>query len=89
MQLYLARQLGAIWPLQLALAEQGRRGSPAPSLRRGRACRGPATSACATRRCTHLDEGGVFIAVGALHLPGRQGLVALLREAGYTVTAVE
>ena len=37
----------------------------------------------------HLGEGGVLIAVGALHLPGQQGLVALLREAGYTVTAVE
>jgi uncharacterized protein YbaP (TraB family) len=36
-----------------------------------------------------LDEGGVFIAVGALHLSGEKGLVALLREAGYTVTPVE
>ncbi len=34
-----------------------------------------------------LEEGGLFIAVGALHLPGKKGLVALLREAGYTVTA--
>jgi uncharacterized protein YbaP (TraB family) len=36
-----------------------------------------------------LAEGSAMIAVGALHLPGRQGLVALLREAGYTVTPVE
>lgn len=36
-----------------------------------------------------LDKGGAFIAVGALHLPGDKGLVALFREAGYTVTAVE
>jgi hypothetical protein len=36
-----------------------------------------------------LEEGNAFIAVGGLHLPGRQGLVTLLREAGYTVTAVE
>lgn len=34
-----------------------------------------------------LDEGGAFIAVGVLHLPGEEGLVALLREAGYTVSA--
>ncbi|MCK5089061.1 MAG: TraB/GumN family protein [Hyphomicrobiaceae bacterium] len=36
-----------------------------------------------------LTQGGVFIAVGALHLPSKNGLVALLRQAGYTVTAVE
>ncbi|TPW29979.1 polysaccharide biosynthesis protein GumN [Pararhizobium mangrovi] len=32
-----------------------------------------------------IDAGGAFIAVGALHLPGREGLVARLRKAGYTV----
>jgi len=36
-----------------------------------------------------LDEGGAFIAVGALHLPGTDGLVALLRKAGYTVTRAD
>lgn len=33
-----------------------------------------------------LTQGNAFIAVGALHLPGKQGLVELLRERGYTVT---
>ena len=36
-----------------------------------------------------LDKGGVFIAVGALHLPGDKGLVALLRDGGYTVSPIE
>ncbi len=36
-----------------------------------------------------LREGGAFIAVGALHLPGKNGLVDLFRRAGYTVTPVK
>lgn len=36
-----------------------------------------------------IDAGGAFIAVGALHLSGPKGLVALYRESGYTVTPVE
>lgn len=33
-----------------------------------------------------LEKGGAFIAVGALHLPGDEGVVELLRKAGYKVT---
>lgn len=33
-----------------------------------------------------LSEGSTFVAVGALHLPGEQGLIQLLRDKGYTVT---
>lgn len=35
-----------------------------------------------------LQEGNAFIAVGAGHLPGDQGLLALLHRAGYRVTPV-
>jgi uncharacterized protein YbaP (TraB family) len=35
-----------------------------------------------------IDQGNAFIAVGALHLPGPDGLIELLRKAGHTVTAV-
>ncbi|MCY6383423.1 TraB/GumN family protein [Hoeflea prorocentri] len=35
-----------------------------------------------------LKDGGAFVAVGALHIPGKDGLVELLRSDGYTVTAV-
>jgi uncharacterized protein YbaP (TraB family) len=35
-----------------------------------------------------IDAGNAFIAVGALHLPGPDGLIEQLRKAGHTVTAV-
>lgn len=35
-----------------------------------------------------LAEGNVFMAVGALHLVGDEGVVELFRKKGYTVTAV-
>lgn len=42
----------------------------------------------AERAEEYLADGNAFIAVGALHLPGQEGLVNLLRQAGYTVEAV-
>jgi len=36
-----------------------------------------------------IEKGGAFIAVGALHLHGEAGLVALYRQAGYRVTVVK
>jgi uncharacterized protein YbaP (TraB family) len=35
-----------------------------------------------------LAKGNAFVAVGALHLPGSEGLIELFRKAGYAVTAV-
>lgn len=40
------------------------------------------------RSLEELAQGGVLIAVGGFHLPGRAGMIALLREAGYTVTRI-
>lgn len=42
----------------------------------------------ATRAEPILKNGGAFMAVGALHLPGKEGLVELLRAQGFTVTRV-
>lgn len=39
----------------------------------------------AERAKRYLDQGGAFIAIGALHLPGKEGVVQLLREQGLSV----
>ena len=40
------------------------------------------------RMQTRLSEGNAFIAVGALHLPGKEGILNLLYKQGYKVKAV-
>lgn len=35
-----------------------------------------------------IEDGGAFVAVGALHLPGAKGLIELYRQAGFVVTKV-
>jgi len=36
----------------------------------------------------YLRQGKAFVAVGALHLPGKTGLLERLQQQGYTVTPV-
>ena len=40
------------------------------------------------RMAPRLAEGNAFIAVGALHLPGEKGVLNLLQQGGYRVSAV-
>ncbi len=40
------------------------------------------------RMLPHLNQGRIFIAVGALHLPGKQGLIKLLRQQQFTLTPI-
>ena len=42
----------------------------------------------AERLQAYLQEGDVFVAVGALHLPGETGLLNLLQQHGYTVRVI-
>jgi uncharacterized protein len=41
-----------------------------------------------TRASPLLEKGGAFVAVGALHLTGKDGLIERVRAAGYQVTKV-
>lgn len=40
------------------------------------------------RAMPYLEQGGAIIAVGALHLPGEEGLIRLLEQEGFTVEGV-
>jgi uncharacterized protein len=40
------------------------------------------------RMTDRLAEGGVFVAVGALHLPGERGILNLLAGRGYRISRV-
>jgi uncharacterized protein YbaP (TraB family) len=87
-QLYLERQLGLVVPLSVALSELRAlkidgmdRFMKTVVVQRNHGMRDKALPL--------LEKGGAFIAVGALHLVGDEGLVALFRKAGYTVTAVD
>lgn len=87
-QMYVKREIGAAMPFQVALAaEHGKPESIFDGFKkillvdRNAKMRDSALPL--------LEKGDAFIAVGSLHLPGDTGLVALLRDAGYTITAVE
>ena len=87
-QLYLDRRITAALPLQLAMARQAGVGEGAFAGFQQKLLTERNEKMISVAEPL-LTQGGVFIAVGALHLPSKNGLVALLRQAGYTVTAVE
>ena len=85
--LYAAQMIGAIGPL---LSELGG-AMPAAAAANQDAANAlvvPRNRLMFERARPEVDEGGAFIAVGALHLSGETGLVALFRDAGYTLTRI-
>ncbi|MFM9938505.1 MAG: TraB/GumN family protein [Hyphomicrobiaceae bacterium] len=85
---YLASDLGMIWAVQSELWREHGVGEAAA----GAFMRELVVVRNKRMRDTvmpYVAKGGTFIAVGALHLPGKDGLVALFQEAGYKATPVE
>ena len=88
LQFYLKRQMGAAMPFQIRLANAiGVEASAFDGFQRLLLEERNARMSQSAQPL--IDKGGAFIAVGALHLSGPKGLVALLREAGYSVTTAE
>lgn len=87
-QRYLKRELGVIWPLQEELWRSVGQ-DPAAFRSFQKELLGVRNGNMRDAALPLLAKGGVFIAVGALHLPGNDGLVELFRQAGYTVTPAE
>jgi uncharacterized protein len=86
--LYLARNISALLPLQQEIDKAG--GVNATTLEALRQSTiEDRNIRMRDRLAMHLAYGGVFAAVAAIHLPGAKGLVELLKDAGFTLTAVE
>lgn len=84
--LYENEDTGAFWPLFRAVLPAGE-GDDAGYAEFEEAMITSRNQVMADNAAPILDRGGAFVAVGALHLPGPEGLVEKLRRAGYTVTA--
>lgn len=80
---YLRRDLDAIYRLARQTTDPGDE-----SLREALEERlfGVRNRKMAERMAARFDEGGAFVAIGALHLPGESGVLHLLEQRGYTVT---
>lgn len=87
-RLYAARRIGAVWPLQEALWLRAGF-EPAAFASFQRALLTQRNGRMRDAALPLIEKGGAFIAVGALHLPGPEGLVELIRKAGWTITAAE
>jgi uncharacterized protein YbaP (TraB family) len=87
--LYAAGDIAAVWPFFRAVMPPETTGDEAGFAAFQEAMIVSRNRTMAEEAAPHFDAGGAFVAVGALHLPGADGLVELLRARGYAVTRVE
>lgn len=86
--LYLRGEIGAIWPMLRAVAPEAA-GNAQDYADFQKTLIDSRNTVMADRAIPILADGSAFIAVGALHLPGRDGLVEKFRQRGYTVTRLD
>lgn len=86
-QSYLNGKMGVVFPLMKEIMPKSGQGEGALKLQEILIDKRNVTMA--DRAEPILQAGPTFVAVGALHLPGKTGLVKLLRAKGYRVTAVQ
>lgn len=86
--LYLSGDIGATMPMLKTVAADGEENDSDYAAFEQRIIL-DRNKVMAERAAPILAAGNVFMAVGALHLPGESGLVELLRKQGFTVTAVD
>ncbi|CCF21205.1 GumN family protein [Pseudorhizobium banfieldiae] len=85
-ELYLAEETGVTIPALKALTPTLTEGDESAYAAFESAVISDRNHRMAERAAPILAEGGAFVAIGALHLPGEDGLVELLRKQGFTVS---
>ncbi len=86
-ELYRFRRIDAVWDLTRLMAPKaGMTDAVLADLKN--ALVGKRNVRLHSRARPLIDQGGAFIAIGAMHLIGEEGLVSQLRRDGFTVTAI-
>lgn len=86
--LYENQDIGMFWPLMReALGPDGGLGDGYEDFEQTIVLK--RNKVMAERALPILAKGGAFIAIGALHLPGEEGVIELLRKDGYTLTRAD
>ncbi|MBP1858414.1 TraB/GumN family protein [Rhizobium herbae] len=84
--LYLTGDTGLIMPMMKAVSEEKSADSDAGYADFEQRIITDRNRTMAARARPILDGGAVFMAVGALHLPGKDGVIELLRRQGFTIS---
>ena len=88
-QLYIKGELGTIWAMMNHLGPNGLQAADQQSFYSEfqRVIVDQRNIAMANESSKLINTGGAFIAIGALHLPGKKGLLNILAQRGYTISA--